>query len=251
MSSLSLIRSNIQGKRICHYLLCFLSLACAVIGMPAYAEDVLQYGGEACYDGSSDDSGQSMAGKPIDLFTGNESLRHTDLSLGSFFPIVIQRQYISSSQYDSPLGYGWALNHDKRLYNYLDGTIVVRKDCGQKVLFVPGSNGFEPKSVKGVSLVQDVVNGTYTFTESDGTKEIYDRKGRLVTKRHPTGNSLVFTYGSDVRGPLTGLSLYSLDTTPRIVSFDYRLTMIEEVNAQGIATGRRVTFSYESGTGRK
>ena len=227
------------------YLLFLLSLIFTVITAPVYALDILEHGDTACSDGSSDGSGQGMAGKPINLFTGAETLTHTDLIIGNLYPIVIQRRYISTSRYDSPLGYGWALNYDKRLFVYPDGSVTIRKDCGQKLRFTPGSEGYSSSLGNGDVLVQN--NGIFTYTANDGTKEIYDYLGRLSKKVATNGNSLAFTYGSDIRGPLTGVSLFSLDPiTPQVVSYYYQLNMIEEMDANGLVTGNRVILSYDT-----
>ena len=174
----------------------------------------------------------------------------TDLSVGNLYPITIQRQYNSTSAYDSSLGYGWSLNYDKRIYTYPDNSVIVRKDCGRKLRFIRSGSGFTSPSGEYGSIVQNI-DGTYTYTDINGSREIYDLHGRIAYVVSPKGNSLVFTYGSDVRGPMTGLSLFNLDqTNPQIVSYDYRLSMIEERDSTSNPTGNRVSFSYDPSTGR-
>ena len=50
------------------------------------------------------ESGSSLAfgGKPVSLVSGSETFSRTDLSLGSLYPIIVQRRYNSRSGYDSP-----------------------------------------------------------------------------------------------------------------------------------------------------
>ncbi len=241
-----------QIKQYLHLLINLIFiLVLSLMAAPVFADDVMAKGEEtSCLDGSSDGSGKSTAGKPVNLFTGSETLSRTDLTIGTLHPITVQPRYNSTAVYDSPLGYGWALNYDKRLYTYPGGSITIRKDCGQKVRFTWSASGFVPPSGEYGTLSQNV-DGTYTYSDKYGSKESYDVYGRIVSAMDAKGNSLVFTYGSDTRGPLTGLSLFHLDqTTSKIVSYDYRLTMIEERDSTGTATGSRVTFSYDLSTGR-
>jgi hypothetical protein len=191
-----------------------------------------------------------MAGKPVNLFTGSETMRRTDLSLGSLYPISIQRMYNSTSAYDSPLGYGWAMNYDKRLYTYPDGSATVRKDCGQKLRFTWSAVGFIPPAGDSGTLVQNA-NGTYTYSGKDGSKENYDIYGRIESLVDSKGNSLAFTYISNYRSALIGLSLFNLDQmNPLIVSYDYRLSKIEEKDSGANLTGAWVALAYDTFTGR-
>jgi RHS repeat-associated protein len=229
-------------------LLVFLSVI--AIAAPVYANIPTQGEDAVCWDGSSDGSGQATTGKPVNLYTGSETLTRTDLSIGNLYPITIQRRYNSTSVYDSPLGYGWALNYDKRLYIYPDGSATVRKDCGQKLRFTWSVLGFSAP-VGDYGTLEQNADGTYTYTSKDGTKENYDIYGRLATIVNTKGNSLVLTYIADYRTPLTGILLANLDlSTPGIVSYDYRLNKIEEKDGTGSLTNVSVTFSYDTSTGR-
>jgi RHS repeat-associated protein len=84
-------------------------------------------------------------GEPIALVSGNETFVRTDLTVGKLYPITIERRYNSLSGYDSPLGYAWAYNYDKRLYAYpntqtakyeyrpgSEPSISIRQECGWK-----------------------------------------------------------------------------------------------------------------------
>ena len=191
----------------------------------------------------------AFAGKPVSLFNGAETYSRTDLTIGSVYPITIQRKYNSKSAYDSQLGYGWALNHDRRIYTYPDGSVTLRKECGRKRKFtLSGGQYVTPSGISG-KLVK---NGdeSFTYAEKDGSKENYDSQGRLSSLIDPRGNSLEFTYESASKYGLMGLLLTNISTNPLTVSYDYRLSKIEEKDSSGTLTGKLVSFQYDFSTGR-
>ncbi len=221
------------------------------LSSPAYAEH-LAPADQFCapVTGSGSDSKLFYGGKPVSLLSGVEYFRRTDLTIGSLFPITVTRQYDSSSAYDSPLGYGWALDYDKRLYTYPDGSIVLRKDCGGKSRFTWNVSGYSSSAGDPSTLVQNA-DGTYTYTDKYGQSENYDAQGRLTSKVDTKGNSLVFTYESSILSSLWGLSPWNINqSTPLIVAYDYQLVKIEEDAATGSPTGVSVTFSYDTSTNR-
>jgi uncharacterized protein RhaS with RHS repeats len=195
-------------------------------------------------------SGPGFAGKPVNVRLGDETLTKDDLSLGTVYPITVNRKYNSRSGYDSPLGYGWAINHDRRLYTYADGSVTLRKECGWKRRFtVSGGNYISPIGDTG-TLVHNA-DGTFTYTEKDGSKENYDVEGRLRSLVDTKGNSLVFTYAGDTRSSLWGISPFNVNQSiPLVVSYDYRLTKIEEKDATGTLTGNWIAVHYNGSTGR-
>ncbi len=155
-------------------------------------------------------SGPGFGGKPITLRLGDETFTRTDLTLGTVYPIRIERMYNSRSGYDSPLGYGWAINHDRRIYTYPDGSVTLRKECGWKRRFTWSVGGYISPVGDTGTLVQNE-DGTFTYTEKDGSKENYDPRGRLASLVDPKGNSLVFTYSADTRDSLWGLLPFNVD----------------------------------------
>ena len=66
-----------------------------------------------------------------------------------------------------------------------------------------GSGFISPVGDTG-TLVQNA-DGTFTYTEKDASKENYDLQGRLRSLVDAKGNSLAFTYASDVRDSLWGI----------------------------------------------
>jgi len=197
-----------------------------------------------------EDTCAKFDGEPVSLLSGAEVFERTDLTLGNRYPITIQRKYNSRSLYDSQIGYGWALNYDKRLYTYPGGSVTLRKESGWKRRFtVSGDKYVTPPGETGV-LTKNT-DGTYTYAQKSGKKEKYDAKGRLVSQTDANGNSLVFTYEDVTRLPLLGLLQANIfQNNPLIVSYDYRLSKIEEKDASGSFTGTWVTFVYNSSTGR-
>ncbi len=191
-----------------------------------------------------------LAGKPVNLLSGVEGHTRTDLVIGSVFPISVTRRYDSRAGYDSPLGYGWAINYDRRIYTYPDGSVTLRKECGWKRRFtLSGGSYITPIGETG-TLVQNT-DGSYTYTYKSGDKDNYDSRGRLKSRSDTKGNSVVIYYELDSRSPLWGLLPANLDqNTSRIVSYDYKLSRIEEKDAAGNFTNRYVLFHYDSGTGR-
>jgi len=199
-------------------------------------------------------SGNSLAygGKPISLLSGMETYAPgTDLTLGNLFPITITRSYNSRTSYDSPLGYGWAINYDKRLYTYADNSVTVRRDCGGKKRFTFMSpSGYIGQTADTGTLVQNA-DGTHTYTDKNGDKDIYDTRGRLMSMADAKGNALVFTYQADTRDFLYGLLPYNIDQgAALIVAYDYHLIKIEEKDASGNLTGIYVDLHYDGSTGR-
>lgn len=196
-------------------------------------------------------AGNATRGHPVALFSGREMLSVTDMVVAGVMPINIVRQYDSTAQYDSPLGYGWALNLDKRLYKYADNSVVIRTDCGVRNKYVNAGGAYQSQQ-KGVqpTLVENT-DGTFTLTYPQSGKETYDKQGRLTSKLDAQGNRLVFTYDTRGRLPLTGSSPFSINpAVPSIVSYDYRLIKIEEKLAAGTMTGKSVTLTYNDTTGR-
>jgi len=202
-----------------------------------------------CDPGVESGSSAAFGGKPVSLATGAETFSRTDLTIGNIFPISVQRRYNSLAGYDSPLGFGWALNYDKHLYTYSNGSVTLRKECGWKIRFEGSCYvGFTPAAGETGTLTCS--GGNYIYTDKSGEREIYDSLGRITDKYDTRGNSLHFTYMPDYRTPLTGILLANLDQyTPVVVSYNYRLQKIEEYSAGG-PTGYSVSFSYDPFTGR-
>ncbi len=205
-----------------------------------------------CEPGKTAGNNPAFGGKPVSLVSGMETFApSTDITLGNIFPIRITRSYNSVTSYDSPLGYGWAINYDKRLYTYPDGSVTVRRECGGKKRFTfQPPAGYVGQAGDTGTLVQNA-DGTFLYTDKNGESEKYDSRGRLMNMADAKGNSIEFYYELDVRSPLWGLLPANVNqTTALIVAYDYLLSRIEEKDASGALTNRYVLFHYDGSTGR-
>ncbi len=196
-------------------------------------------------------SGSGTAGKPVRLFNGAERFRRTDLTVNGVFPIQIIRKYDSQSTYDTPLGFGWAFMHDRQLYEFANGDVVIRNGCGRrdKILYSGGAYVPQIGGLRGVLSKQG--DGSFIFKYLNGEQDFYDTQGRLVAIADPRGNRHEFIYDLAGKLPLIGASPYGVDPgKPITVASNYRLTRIEERTADGVLSMRAVDFAYDATTGR-
>ncbi len=192
----------------------------------------------------------AFAGKPINMLSGVEGYAGTDISIGSVSPITVTRRYDSRTSYDNPVGYGWSINYDRRIYTYPDGSVTLRKNCGWKRKFVlTGGTYITPLGETGTLVKNE--DGSFTFTYKNGDKDFYDDKGRLAGMQDAKGPSIAIYYELDIRSPLWGLLPANVNqTNALIISYDYRLSRIEEKDSAGNLTNHYVLFHYDSQTGR-
>ncbi|WP_444944676.1 RHS repeat-associated core domain-containing protein [Microbulbifer sp. ZKSA006] len=233
-----------------------LALTLAIAASPGQAHT---FGGGT---GSNDDSGggdsaeeggcpeESAKGGTVVLYSGQERHKETDMVVKGSYPIQIIRKYNNQSDYDSALGYGWAFDHDYRLYEYPDDKVIIRYCAGHRAEFVYSGGAYVSDVVGLRGTLSEDSDGTYTFAHNTGRKDYYDAEGRLTARENKTGQRLEFTYSSE-RFPIVGTSLYSVDPSkPMTVAYSYQLQKIEERLADGSLSGNYVSFSYDSDTGR-
>jgi YD repeat-containing protein len=191
----------------------------------------------------------ACGGQKVNFWDGREQFSQTDLVLPGLIPIIMIRYYDNMSQYDGPLGFGWSLSYNERLYEYKDGTVIIRRGCGDRGTFIPDGGGYKSPSLTWGTLYK---NDDNSFTLKRGKRPLrhFDEKGRLAGIEDANGNQLIFTYDSAGRLPLIGVARDGLDQNAKTVSLDYRLIKIEEQNNQGQATGRFVDLNYNQDTGR-
>jgi RHS repeat-associated protein len=204
---------------------------------------------QECDPGSSSEQDAACGGQKVNFWDGREQFSQTDLELPGIISIYMTRFYNSMSQYDSPLGFGWSLSYNERLYEYEDGTVVIRRNCGERGTFIPDGGGYQSPSVRWGALYK---NTDETFTLKKGKRPLrhYDLQGRLASIEDANGNQLIFTYDPRGRLPLTGIPRDGRSQNSVSVSLDYRLIKIEEQNNQGQSTGRYVELTYVESTGR-
>ncbi len=196
-------------------------------------------------------SPETCVADPVWTYNGSLHLSYTDLVAGTKFPIAIERKYDSRSTFDSAVGYGWAFAHDRRLFEYPDGSIVVRSGCGHKAKFVYSGGAYIAPAGGPAGELTAQGNGTYALRYSNGNTDLFDADGRLSTMLRHSGERHEFLYDSRGRLPLIGTSPKSIDpNNPQLVAYQPRITRIQERGADGVLTGYFVDFQYNDTTGR-
>lgn len=220
-------------------------------GTAQSASDVPCTESEGCKCSLQTSSAAGSTSKPIWTYDGSEHLAFTDLVVGRNFPIQITRNYNSRSEYDSAIGYGWAFGFDKRLFEYPDGSIVVRSGCGAKSKFV-FSGGAYVAPLNGLQgTLTALGSGAYELRYAGGNLDRFDADGRLSSIVSASGARLELLYDSRGRLPLIGTSPRALDPNiPMVVAYQPRVTRIQERGADGTLTGYYVDFQYNDTTGR-
>lgn len=181
--------------------------------------------------------------------TGYESFRRSDLLVNGAFSIRMMRQYMSNSHYDSPVGYGWAFEHDVRLFEYPDGSVVVRTGCGVNYKFVSAGGAYQAE-VGSMVLTKDASDNSFDLVYLDGRRNHFDTQGRLIEVWDSVGNRLEYTYSTEKK-PLMGTSPYGVDPArPITVAYVYQLTQIRERLASGVLSGNSVDLTYDPVNGR-
>lgn len=188
---------------------------------------------------------------PISYWNGGESFELTDVVVRGVYPIEVRRKYDSQSEYDSPLGYGWVFLHDRRLYEYPDGSVVLRYGCGARDRFVFSGGAFVSPAGGVLGTLVEQGDGSFKLSYVNGGIDFYDSQGRLTASQRKDGSRHEYTYDSRGKLPLTGASNAGVDpNAPMVVALNYRLTRIDERAPSGVLTGRFVTFAYNETTGR-
>jgi RHS repeat-associated protein len=197
------------------------------------------------------DAARASEADPVWLYDGSLQLSYTDLAVGHNFPIQVVRKYDSRSVYDSAVGYGWAFAHDRRLFEYPDGSIVIRTGSGHRSKFVFSGGGYvsPTEGISGQLTAQG--SGTYEMRYANGNSDIFDADGRISASLNAAGERHEFIYDSRGRLPLIGTSPKSIDpNTPMLVAYQPRVARIQERGANGQLTGYYVDFQYNDTTGR-
>jgi len=184
--------------------------------------------------------------------SGEETFKRMDMVVNDVYPIKIARTYSSNTIYDSPLGYGWAFDFNKSLFEYPDQSIVIRHGCGNLNRYLWTGGGYVPDTSIGSQNHALVKNpdDSFTVTYPKGEKDTYDSQGRLIATFDVAGNSLEFSYDLSGKFPLWGSSPNALEPGKSFVSsYVHRLMQITVRYVDG-ATGNFVTFAYKPDTGR-
>ncbi|MDO3382376.1 RHS repeat-associated core domain-containing protein [Gilvimarinus algae] len=254
---LLLLNRNFSILKLSVRILTLLSLMLIAAG--GYADGFGEYG-ESLVDveveDSPDECGSGGRGSsasspfPVSYYSGREKKYAVDMHIQGVFPITLGRSYSSHSTYDSPLGYGWAFSHDRRVYEYADGSVVIRYSCGQRDKLRMVAGAYVPAKAGLQGQLSQSENGGYRFAYLSGATDYYDIQGRLIAAETVDGHRLEYSYNPG-RYNLVGSSPASIDPdTPMTVASTYQLERIEERLADGTLTGNYIRFEYNPVTGR-
>lgn len=133
-------------------------------------------------------------GNPCDASTGNKLHAETDFVGGSGVP-SFQRTYNSFSTRDVGFGQGWSHSYSKRL-NFVSATQVQYVAAnGSVTSFLKSGSSWSGGADLKTKLT--VANGYYTFTNSDGSVEVFNPKGLPVSDTDAHGLVTSYSYSSD------------------------------------------------------
>ncbi|MDR6841213.1 BPSL0067 family protein [Pseudoxanthomonas sacheonensis] len=208
-------------------------------------------GGCDCGGGNSTGFAGASVADPIWTKDGSLHLSYADIAIGAVFPIQIVRNYDSRAEYDSAVGYGWSFEHDQRLFEYPDGSIIIRSGCGRRDKYVFSGGAYVTPQGGSQGQLTEKPDGTYEFRYRSGSRDLYDVDGRLVARVERSGARQEFLYDSRGKLPLVGTSPRAVDpNAPMVVAYQPRITKIQERGADNTLTGYFVNFVYEDTTGR-
>lgn len=195
--------------------------------------------------------GGAGVGDPVWAYNGSLQLQYNDLEIGTAFPIRLSRRYDSRSEYDTALGYGWAFDHDRRLFKYPDGSVIIRSGCGRRDHFVLTGGAFVTPRDGLQGTLEELANGHFIYRYADGRRDEYDADGRLISTENRAGQRHEFLYDPRGRLPLIGTSPRSVNPDqPMVVAYQPHLVRIQERSANGALTGHAVELEYNDTTGR-
>lgn len=206
---------------------------------------------DGCCKGNSQGSNGTGFGDPIWTYDGSLYLSYTDLTVGANFPIQFTRRYDSRSEYDSSVGYGWSHNYDKRLFEYPDGSIMIRTGCGSRSRYVYSGGAYVSPADGATGQLLALGGGGYQFLYRDGARDIYDARGYLAARIAANGWQQELIYDERNRLPLIGTSRRAVDPNkPMLVAYQPRLVRIVEKTLSGQPTGYALDLQYSDTTGR-
>ncbi len=195
----------------------------------------------------------NKAGDPFDLHSGEFELTKSYLDQpGGAMKFRLSLHYSTYLNVHSAVGYGWTHNYNLRLRETSQGRLVMVDQQGTLVFFNPtGGDSYLSDDLWHTEA--KFANGVYTVTRKTGKKYTFDTEGRLTTIIDPTGCKQLVSYAASgltpTKYPVTCIPRNSNLTSVTSVVRDYRVHRVEEVLANGVATGRRLEFSYDVTTG--
>jgi RHS repeat-associated protein len=192
---------------------------------------------------------------------GNLVLQEADLAIpGRGIPVSIARTYNSRKSLTAGMfGYGWWSNIETRIVNAGTGPItLIDGDNTRHIFGEIAGGGYAAHGGVYLTLVKNA-DGSYTVTQTDGTKINFNTSGKISSMVDTNGNTTSFTY--DASAKLTTIKDTSLRTTTiaygtngyvssitdpanRTISYTYdasgNLTKVTD------AAGKFTTFAYDT-----
>ena len=208
----------------------------------------------------------------VELYDGNLVYSIIDGQVNAgLFSLTARRTYNSSSHLKTPLGYGWDINFNTRIFRELsegaEQAVVLKDGDGSIHRFEKSANGY--LSPIGETLKLEYLTDHYEVHRDDGISYVFDEQNRLYRMESRSGDFISFSYNS--RGNLSQVTNSSgqsilftyyfvsgkLDLLSGIVfpdssgiAFDYTdgyLTSVSETltsYVQGVAGSARSLVSY-------
>lgn len=173
----------------------------------------------------------SKTENPVIIATGDKAFTDVDLAMEGDFGVLMQRTHSSSATQSINsyyFGWGWRSNFDKRLrFNFQTpgsscshGMWQAAGDCSvaqnpttiKDISYISGSNTMrtffwsatQTKWLAGEGpQLGKTTNGNWVLTHTDGTAEVYDNIGRLLSITNPNGVAWTLAYSPTDNSPLS------------------------------------------------
>lgn len=181
-------------------------------------------------------------GDPVYLHSGNFWYECVDLMIpGRGMNVEISHHYSSGQDINGQFGYGWTIDYYERLQILSTGNVQIVKGNSRSDEYQSlGAGRYQSPAGFFEDLVQNA-NGTWTLTDTPGTKHNYDVNGNLTSIVDRNGNTIAFTYDAQGLLPVVGASAFSQTPGQKmIIALDYRLTKITDT------VGRDINFTYNA-----
>ncbi|MFV0370385.1 MAG: DUF6531 domain-containing protein, partial [Azonexus sp.] len=188
-------------------------------------------------------SGQSGAGNPINILSGNKFQKETDMpALPGVLGLELTRYYNSQFALNAgvtPFGAGWRSTYDARIY-VLPTNLQILQPDGSRIIF--SRDPAQPSlcasndPARGQVVIVNGRNGNeFVWHWPDGRRLFFNPQGRLIRIIAPTGEALHIQRAADQR------IIQVTDPQRRVMTFSYQGARLAHVDTP---VGR---FSYAYG----
>ena len=134
---------------------------------------------------------------PISVTSGAFLWGHNDIIISTIEGAMpFQRHYNSRADYTTSLGHRWKHNFDITL-SIKSNRWTLRDEKGGEVYFIPSGDGGSQALRPYVKDTLFFLNSFYNLEKINGEKWIFDVKGKLVRKEHPSGNTTYIIYNNN------------------------------------------------------